>query len=99
MVYSNFVKEYWGKADDGKLILDSNQFSNEDLLFLIPNNKLRMAGMKPSRCMGSKKKLRKIERRSTLSFKSLLIPGIFESVFPQEFIDEMRSMFLHPNDK
>lgn len=98
-MYEDFLNEYWSKTEEGVLILNSGEFSTGDLLFLIPNNKLRMAGLKPSRCIGSKKKKRKTEKRSTLSFKSLLVPGIFEAVFPQEFIDEMRSMFLYPNDK
>ena len=51
-----FIYEYWNKTKLGKAMIKSNNVSESDLLFLIPNNVKRMHGLPLTRTFGKKKK-------------------------------------------
>ena len=66
----NFIYEYWNKTRFGREMLKSNNVSESDLLFLIPNNVKRMHGLPTTRVSGKKKRKQKNQRRRfILSFK------------------------------
>lgn len=52
---NNFIYEYWGGTDLGKEMIKSNNVSDSDLLFLIPNNIKKMHGLPLTRMSGKKK--------------------------------------------
>lgn len=65
-----FIYEYWNKTKLGKAMIKSNNVSESDLLFLIPNNVKRMHGLPLTRTFGKKKRKRKeLRKRHILSFK------------------------------
>lgn len=66
-----FVYEYWSrKGDLGKAVIESNNVTYEDLLFLIPNNVRKVHGLPITRIRGSHKRIKKHKRKmAILNFK------------------------------
>ena len=56
-----FIYEYWGRTRLGREMIKSNNVSESDLLFLIPNNVKRMRGLPLTRISGKKKKKQTIK--------------------------------------
>jgi hypothetical protein len=70
MKNKEFIYEYWGRTELGRAMIKSNNVSESDLLFLIPNNVKRMHGLPLTRISGKKKRKQKEQRkRFILSFK------------------------------
>lgn len=70
MKNKEFVYEYWGRTEIGRAMIKSNNVSESDLLFLIPNNVKRMHGLSITRIPGKKKRKQKRQRkRFILSFQ------------------------------
>lgn len=80
MKNKEFIYEYWGRTELGRAMIKSNNVSESDLLFLIPNNVKRMHGLPLVSISGKKKKKQKEQRkRFILSFKLFdLIEDIVE---------------------
>lgn len=69
MKNKEFIYEYWGRTELGRKMIASNNVSESDLLFLIPNNVKRMHGLPTTRIIGKKKRKQKEQRRKfILSF-------------------------------
>lgn len=82
MKNKEFIYEYWGRTRLGREMIKSNNISDSDLLFLIPNNVKRMHGLPLTRISGKKKRKQKEQRkRFILSFK------LFDII--EETIEEM----------
>ena len=82
-----FIYEYWGKTELGRSMIASNNVSESDLLFLIPNNVKRMHGLPLTRISGKKKRKQKEQRkRFILSFKLFdIIENIVEETLGSKF--------------
>lgn len=80
MKNKKFIYEYWGRTELGRAMIKSNNVSESDLLFLIPNNVKRMHGLPLVRISDKKKKKQKEQRKIfILSFKLFdLIEDIVE---------------------
>ena len=84
-----FIYEYWGRTRLGREMIRSNNVSESDLLFLIPNNVKRMHGLPLTRISGKKKRKQKEQRRRfILSFKVFdIIEDIVEKTLGSEWFD------------
>ena len=82
-----FIYKYWGKTELGRSMIASNNVSESDLLFLIPNNVKRMHGLPLTRISGKKKRKQKEQRkRFILSFKLFdIIENIVEETLGSKF--------------
>lgn len=82
-----FIYEYWGKTELGRSMIASNNVSESDLLFLIPNNVKRMHGLPLTRISGKKKRKQKEQRKIfILSFKLFdIIENIVEETLGSKF--------------
>lgn len=70
MKNKEFIYEYWSRTELGKKMIVSNNVSESDLLFLMPNNVKRMHGLPLTRISGKKKRKQKEQRRRfILSFR------------------------------
>lgn len=82
-----FVYKFWSrKGDLGKAMIESNNITYEDLLFLIPNNVKRTHGLPPTRIRGSRKRIQKNRRkRAILAFKMYdIVDKLIEEKFSNE---------------
>lgn len=57
--YIKIIYEYWNKTELGRDMIKSNNVSDLDLLFLIPNNVKKRLGLPLTRISGKKKRERK----------------------------------------
>ena len=66
-----FVYKFWSrKGDLGKAMIESNNVTYEDLLFLIPNNVRKAHGLPLTRIPGSRKRIKKHSMKiAILNFK------------------------------
>ena len=66
-----FVYKYWArKGDLGKAMIESNNVTYEDLLFLIPNNVRKVHRLPLTRIRGSHKRIKKYSMKiAILNFK------------------------------
>ena len=89
MKNKEFIYEYWGRTELGRAMIKSNNVSESDLLFLIPNNVKRMHGLPLIRISGKKKRKQKEQRkRFILSFKLFdIIEEIVEETLGSKFSD------------
>lgn len=76
-----FIYKYWSRTDLGRKMIASNNVSESDLLFLIPNNVKRMHGLPTTRIIGKKKRKQKEQRR-----KFILSFNLFDII--EEIIEE-----------
>ena len=93
----DFVYEYWSKTRLGREMLKSNNISESDLLFLIPNNVKRMHSLPATRVSGKKKRKQKEQRkRFILSFKlfDILEDIIEKTLFSNWAKDEFFQQFV-----
>lgn len=89
MKNKEFIYEYWGRTELGRAMIKSNNVSESDLLFLIPNNVKRMHGLPLTRISGKKKRKQKEQRKKfILSFKLFdMIEEIIEDTLCSEWSD------------
>ena len=82
---NQFVYEYWSKTELGQKMIASENVSDDDLLFLIPNNVKRMHGLPVARMAGKNKRKRKNQRKRFIeSFRLFdLISEIVEETICQ----------------
>lgn len=91
MKSKEFIYEYWGRTELGRAMIKSNNVSESDLLFLIPNNVKRMHGLPLTRISGKKKRRQKEQRkRFILSFK------LFDII--EETVEEILCSKLSDNE-
>lgn len=60
---NKFIHEYWSKKQSGKRMIESNNVSDSDLLFLVPNNVKKIHGLPLTRIPGRQKKKRKAKKK------------------------------------
>lgn len=96
---NQFVYQYWRRTELGRRMIESENVSESDLLFLIPNNVKRMRGLPANRTIRKhkKKQYKNARKRFILSFRLFdLISEIIEETicsqwksndFIQEFVD------------
>ena len=60
---NKFVHKYWNRTALGQKMIASENVSDSDLLFLIPNNVKRMHGLPVTRMTGKNKRNRKNQRK------------------------------------
>jgi hypothetical protein len=84
-----FIYEYWGKTELGCRMIESDNVSDLDLLFLIPNNVKKRYGLPLTRISGKKKRKQKHQRkRSILSFELFdIIEEIIEETIRSKWSD------------
>ena len=88
---NQFVYEYWSKTELGQKMIASENVSDGDLLFLIPNNVKRMHGLPVTRTLGKKKRQNKNQRkRFILTFR------LFDLI--EEIVEETSGSTLHNCD-
>lgn len=64
------IHKYWSRTELGRKMIDSNNVSESDLLFLIPNNVKKKYGLPLTRISGKeKRKQKKTEKRFIMSFR------------------------------
>ena len=90
MKNKEFIYEYWGRNELGKKMIASNNVSESDLLFLIPNNVKRMHGLPLTRFVGKKKRKQKKQRK-----KFILSFSLFDII--EEIIEDTRCAKLAQN--
>lgn len=94
---NQFVYEYWNRTKLGKQMIASENVSDDDLLFLIPNNVKRMRGLPVARMAGKKKRQRKNQRkRFILSFRlfDLIEEVVEETICPAWSNNEFFGQFV-----
>ena len=68
--YTQLIHEYWRRSELGRDMIQSDNISDLDLLFLIPNNKKKILGLPLTRISGKKKRQQKRKKtRYILTFK------------------------------
>lgn len=89
MKNKEFIYEYWGRTELGRAMIKSNNVSESDLLFLIPNNVKRMNGLPLTRISDKKKRKQKEQRkRLILYFKFFdIIEEIIEETLCSKWSD------------
>lgn len=92
----SFVHDYWSRTELGRAMIASDNVSDDDLLFLIPNNVKRMHGLPVTRTRGKRKSVIKRNRKhKILSFKLFdLIEEIIERTLPKTYNDEWFGKFV-----
>ena len=55
------IHKYWSRIELGRKMIDSNNVSESDLLFLIPNNVKKKYGLPLTRISGKEKRKQKSE--------------------------------------
>lgn len=93
----DLVNEYWGKSEIGRYLLETGYISRSDLLFLIPNNKKRMYGLKPHRSTQRRCSAEKHSRKE----KIIESPGFFlavDWVLSKELSKKIDSVFDKMSD-
>lgn len=97
MTNKDFIYEYWSHTELGKQMIASDQVSESDLLFLMPNNIKRRHGLPLTRVAKRGRKKRKYKgqrKRFILSFKlfELISETIDETIYDtwknSEFFDK-----------
>lgn len=86
-----FVYEFWSrKGDLGKAMIESNNVSYEDLLFLIPNNMRKAHGLPLTRIQGDRKRIKKHRRKiAILTFKMYdMIEETVNKLIEEKFSNE-----------
>lgn len=70
MKHKELIHKYWGHTELGQNMIQSNNVTDSDLLFLIPNNIKKRLGLPLTRIFGRKKRQQKNQRKRFLtSFK------------------------------
>lgn len=69
------IHKYWSRTELGRKMIDSNNVSESDLLFLIPNNVKKKYGLPLTRISGKEK--RKQKRQKKRFIKSF---GLFDLI-------------------
>lgn len=86
MKNKEFIYEYWGRTELGRKMIESNNVSDSDLLFLIPNNIKRMHGLPLTRISNKKKRKYKNQRkRHIMTFRLF---DIIEEVVEERICSE-----------
>lgn len=101
MKNKDLLYEYWNKTEFGKRIIKSNNVSDSDLLFLIPNNIKKMRGLPLTRISGKKKKKQKKQRkRHIMSFQCFdIIEEMVDELIVSKFsINEFFNEFAEINN-
>lgn len=85
-----FIYEYWSRTELGREMIKSNNISESDLLFLMPNNVKRMHGLPLTRISGKKKRKSKERRkRLILTFKVFdIVEDIVGKMLCSEWLDD-----------
>ena len=97
---NQFVYEYWNRTELGRKMIASDSVSDDDLLFLIPNNVKRRHGLPVTRIYGKRKSVIKRNRkRKILSFKLFdIISDIIEELIPQACNSKFFMQFVDIKD-
>ena len=85
MKNKEFIYEYWGRTELGRAMIKSNNVSESDLLFLIPNNVKRMHGLPITRISGKKKRKQRSKRRTSILFFQFVLEDIIEEILPSKW--------------
>ena len=93
MQYKELIYKYWGKTELGRRMIASNNVSESDLFFLIPNNVKRMHGFPPARTIKKKKaKYKEIKKHHILTFDLFdLLEEIIEETLPKEIQNNLNT--------
>lgn len=86
-----FVYEFWSrKGELGKAMVESNNVTYEDLLFLIPNNMRKVHGLPLTRMRGGRKRIKKHRMKvAILTFKMYdIIEETVDKLIGEEFSNE-----------
>ena len=87
MKNKELIYEYWGRTELGRKMIASNNVSESDLLFLIPNNVKRRLGLPLTRIVGKKKRQQKNERkRYIMSFRCFdIVEEMVNEILSEKF--------------
>lgn len=85
MKNKEFIYEYWSRTKFGRDMIKSNNVSESDLLFLIPNNVKKMHGLPLTRISGKKKKKQRSRRRTSILFFKFILEDIIEETLCSEW--------------
>lgn len=74
------IHKYWSRTELGRKMIDSNNVSESDLLFLIPNNVKKKCELPLTRISGKeKRKQKRQKKRFIMSFRLFdLVEGVIE---------------------
>lgn len=78
---NNIIHNYWNRTKLGKEMIQSNNVSDSDLLFLIPNNTKKKLGLPLTRISGRKKRQQKSQRKRFI--KSFKLFDLIEEVIEE----------------
>lgn len=97
---NKFIYKYWNHTKLGQAMIQSNNVSDSDLLFLIPNNTKKKLGLPLTRISGNKKRKQKDQRKRFItSFKLFdLIEEVIEKTIGSKLTqDEWLGQFVEVN--
>lgn len=85
MKNKEFIYEYWSRTKFGRDMIKSNNVSESDLLFLIPNNVKKMHGLPLTRISGKKKREQRSRKRRSIFFFKFILEDIIEETLRSEW--------------
>lgn len=90
------IHNYWSHTELGQKMIASDFVSDDDLLFLIPNNVKRMHGIPATRTYGKRKSvIKSCKRKHILSFNLYqLVSDIFDEMIPKKCNNEFFDQFV-----
>lgn len=93
---TEFIYEYWNRTELGRAMIASNNVSESDLLFLIPNNIKKMHGLPMTRVSKKDKSKFKHNRKKQILSCNLfdLIEEIIADLLPQKLNNEFFDKFV-----
>ena len=100
MKNKNFIYEYWSRTELGRQMIASDAVSDNDLLFLIPNNVKRRHGLPVTRTYGKRKSVIKRHRKRFLASFQLfdIISELVEELIPKAWNGEFFNQFVDFKD-
>lgn len=99
--HRQIVYDYWSKTEYGRAMIKSNNVSDSDLLFLIPNNKKKILGLPLTRPYRNRKKneYKRLRRKMINSFRLFDIIGeVVDDLLGNNFNSEFFEQFVEVQD-
>ena len=92
----SFTYEYWSKTEIGQAMIASDSVTDDDLLFLIPNNVKRMHGLPATRTCGKRKAIQKrLRKHFIMSFELFdMLSETIEKIIPDSWKEEYFGEFV-----
>lgn len=91
------IHKYWSRTELGRKMIDSNNVSESDLLFLIPNNVKKKYGLPLTRISGKEKRKQKRQKKrfiKSFGFFDLIEETIEKNIYSKWATNEFFEQFV-----